>query len=63
MSSPDAGSPAIERDDAPEPMPAVLIRHGTELDTAYTDALADEALGTLGAAVAGLLLAVRRSRG
>jgi hypothetical protein len=40
-----------------------FIRHGTELDTAYTDTLADEALGTLGAAVAGLLLAVRRSRG
>ena len=40
-----------------------FIRHGTELDTAYTDTLADEALGTLGAAVAGLVLAVRRGRG
>jgi hypothetical protein len=38
-----------------------FIRHGTELDTAYTDTLGDEALGTLGAAVAGLLLwSVRR---
>jgi hypothetical protein len=40
-----------------------FIRHGTELDTAYTDTLGDEALGTLGAAVAGLLLAVWRGRG
>ena len=40
-----------------------FIRHGTELDTAYTDTLADEALGTLGAAVAGVVLAVRRGRG
>lgn len=32
-----------------------FIRHGT----AYTDTLGDEALGTLGAAVAGLLLVVR----
>ena len=30
-----------------------FIRHGTELGTAYTDTLGDEALGTLGAAVAG----------
>ena len=36
-----------------------FIRHGTELDTAYQDTLGDEALGTLGALVAGLLL--RRS--
>jgi hypothetical protein len=37
-----------------------FIRHGTELDTAYQDTLGDEALGTLGALVAGLLL--RRAR-
>ena len=37
-----------------------FIRHGTELDTAYTDTLGDEALGTLGALVAGLVLARRR---
>jgi hypothetical protein len=37
-----------------------FIRHGTELDTAYTDTLGDEALGTLGGAVAGLLLVIRR---
>jgi hypothetical protein len=37
-----------------------FIRHGTELDTAYQDTLGDEALGTLGALVAGLVL--RRSR-
>ena len=30
-----------------------FIRHGTELDTAYTDTLGDEVLGTLGSAVAG----------
>jgi hypothetical protein len=35
-----------------------FIRHGTELDTAYTDTLGDEALGTLGAAVAALALVV-----
>jgi hypothetical protein len=29
-----------------------FIRHGTELDTAYTDTLGDEALGTLGGVVA-----------
>ena len=29
-----------------------FIRHGTELDTAYTDTLGDEVLGTLGGAVA-----------
>jgi hypothetical protein len=33
-----------------------FIRHGTELDTAYEDTLGDEALGTLGALVAGILL-------
>jgi len=38
----------------------LFIRHGTELATAYTDTLADEALGTLGGAVAGLLVALRR---
>ncbi|MCW2920265.1 MAG: hypothetical protein JWL76_139 [Thermoleophilia bacterium] len=41
-----------------------FIRHGTELDTAYEDTLGDEALGTLGAIVAGLVLAhvLRRRR-
>jgi hypothetical protein len=39
-----------------------FIRHGTELDTAYQDTLGDEFLGTLGGALAGILLAVR-SRG
>ncbi len=39
-----------------------FIRHGTELDTAYTDTLGDEALGTLGAAVAGAILTVRERR-
>ncbi len=34
-----------------------FIRHGTELDTAYEDTLGDEALGTSGAVVAGLLVA------
>ncbi len=34
-----------------------FIRHGTELDTAYLDTLGDEALGMLGAAVAGADLA------
>ena len=40
-----------------------FIRHGTELDTAYEDTLADETLGTLGATVAGLIVArvVRRA--
>jgi hypothetical protein len=38
-----------------------FIRHGTELDTAYQDTLGDEALGSLGAACAGLLVA-RRAR-
>jgi hypothetical protein len=36
-----------------------FIRHGTELDTAYRDTLGDEALGTVGAALAGLLAAYR----
>ncbi len=36
-----------------------FIRHGTELDTAYEDTLGDEVLGTLGAALAGWLVAVR----
>jgi hypothetical protein len=36
-----------------------FIRHGTELDTAYTDTLGDEALGTLGGFTAALLLAHR----
>lgn len=38
-----------------------FIRHGTELDTAYTDTLGDEALGCLGAALAAVLVS-RRSR-
>ncbi|MCW2928904.1 MAG: hypothetical protein JWM86_2872 [Thermoleophilia bacterium] len=33
-----------------------FIRHGTELDTAYEDTLGDEALGSLGAIVAGIVL-------
>jgi hypothetical protein len=32
-----------------------FIRHGTELDTAYTDTLGDEALGCLGAALAAIV--------
>ena len=39
-----------------------FIRHGTELDTAYQDTLGDEALGTLGALVAGLALRRPASR-
>ena len=39
-----------------------FIRHGTELDTAYTDTLGDEALGTLGALAAGLLVGSRAPR-
>lgn len=39
-----------------------FIRHGTELATAYTDTLGDEALGTLGAALAGLVIALRHRR-
>ncbi len=38
-----------------------FIRHGTELGTAYTDTLGDEALGTLGGTTAGLIL-WRRAR-
>ena len=38
-----------------------FIRGGTELATAYTDTLGDEVLGTLGALVAGLVLARRAS--
>lgn len=38
-----------------------FIRHGTELDTAYQDTLGDETLGTLGALVAGVLVARSRS--
>lgn len=33
-----------------------FIRHGTELDTAYQDTLGDEALGSLGAITAALVL-------
>lgn len=43
-----------------------FIRHGTELDTAYEDTLGDEALGTLGALVAGVVVRrhlVRADRG
>ncbi|MBA3418566.1 MAG: hypothetical protein H0U09_07670 [Geodermatophilaceae bacterium] len=36
-----------------------FIRHGTELGTAYEDTLGDEVLGTLGGALAGLLVAWR----
>jgi hypothetical protein len=39
-----------------------FIRHGTELATAYEDTLFDEVLGTLGAALAGVLLTFRRRR-
>jgi hypothetical protein len=39
-----------------------FIRHGTELDTAYQDTLGDEALGTLGAGLAGaFVVRVQRS--
>ena len=34
-----------------------FIRHGTELDTAYEDTLGDEVLGSLGAAIAGVVVA------
>ncbi|HET7195055.1 MAG TPA: hypothetical protein VFI99_08695 [Nocardioides sp.] len=34
-----------------------FIRHGTEINTAYEDTLGDETLGTLGALVAGLVVA------
>ena len=40
-----------------------FIRHGTEADTAYEDTLGDQALGTLGALAAGLLvIRTRRPR-
>lgn len=39
-----------------------FIRNGTELDTAYQDTLGDETLGSLGGAVAGVLVARRRRR-
>lgn len=39
-----------------------FIRGGTELATAYTDTLGDEVLGTLGSAVAGVLVAAHLSR-
>jgi hypothetical protein len=39
-----------------------FIRGGTELDTAYTDTLGDEALGCLGAAVAAAIVAARARR-
>jgi hypothetical protein len=39
-----------------------FIRHGTEIDTAYEDTLGDETLGTLGALVAGLVVARVLSR-
>jgi len=41
---------------------ATFIRFGTELDTAYTDTLGDEALGTLGSLLAALLLLRSGSR-
>ncbi|TIC79771.1 hypothetical protein E8D34_14620 [Nocardioides sp. GY 10113] len=39
-----------------------FIRHGTELGTAYEDTLGDEALGSLGALLAGLVVAATLSR-
>lgn len=36
-----------------------FIRHGTELATAYEDTLGDQALGSLGAALAGIVIARR----
>ncbi|MCL8025831.1 hypothetical protein [Nocardioides bruguierae] len=39
-----------------------FIRHGTELGTAYEDTLGDEVLGTLGATVAGVSIALVRRR-
>ncbi|MBT0769614.1 hypothetical protein KIH74_11820 [Kineosporia sp. J2-2] len=36
-----------------------FIRGGTELDTAYTDTLGDEVLGTLGALTAGVITVLR----
>lgn len=40
----------------------LFIRHGTELGTAYEDTLGDEALGSLGGMLAGLVVARLRSR-
>ena len=40
-----------------------FIRHGTELDTAYTDTLGDMALGTLGSLCAGAIVVLARRRG
>ena len=40
-----------------------FIRFGTEIETAYTDTLDDEALGTLGSLLAGLLLLRVRREG
>jgi hypothetical protein len=37
-----------------------FIRGGTELQSAYTDTLGDEVLGTLGATIGGALIAARR---
>jgi hypothetical protein len=34
-----------------------FIRHGTELETAYEDTLGDETLGSIGAGLAGILVA------
>ena len=39
-----------------------FIRGGTELGTAYTDTLGDEVLGTLGAIIGGLIIAVHQQR-
>jgi hypothetical protein len=39
-----------------------FIRHGTEIDTAYEDTLGDQTLGTLGALLAGLVVARVQSR-
>jgi hypothetical protein len=39
-----------------------FIRGGTELADAYTDTLADQALGTLGATLGGLIIALRANR-
>ena len=36
-----------------------FIRYGTELDTAYRDTLGDEVLGSLGAVIAGVVVAAR----
>lgn len=39
-----------------------FIRHGTELATAYEDTLGDEVLGSLGAGIAGAVIARRAAR-